>query len=127
MSISNFFSRPDHGGFDETFLKLQLEIARQNTRSNLNLKNNYMGTFKIEIIAVGNHGMDRSKKDGEVVNFYDQGNTTPDAIAKNLTELLKYHGASFGITEGKATITHWPDTPSEVVDDLLTGKRKGNF
>lgn len=82
-----------------------------------------MGTFKIEITAVGGHGQDRSKKDGEVVNFYEQGAQTPDAIAKTFTEILKHNGCSVS----EATITHWPDTPTEVKDDLLTGIRKGKF
>ena len=82
-----------------------------------------MGTFKIEITAVGDHGRDRNKKDGEMVNFYDEGAITPDARAKTLVELLRHDGA---IIE-KATITHWPDDPSEVVDDLDSGERKGNF
>lgn len=82
-----------------------------------------MGTFKIQITAVGGHGQDRSKKDGEVVNFYQGGSTTPDAVAKLFVEMLKAHGSS--VSEAK--IIHWPEESSEVTDDLLTGVRKGNF
>lgn len=82
-----------------------------------------MGTFKIEITAVGGHGQDRRKKDGEVVNFYDEGSISPDALAKTFVEMLKAHGTN--VQEAK--IVHWPETPTEVSDDLLTGIRKGNF
>ena len=82
-----------------------------------------MGTFKIEITAVGGHGQDRSKKEGEVVNFYQEGNATPDAIAKSFVEAMKIAGISFQ----EAKIVHWPGDAGEVTDDLLSGKRKGNF
>lgn len=82
-----------------------------------------MGNFTIEIKAVGGHGQDRSKKDGEVVNFYENGPQTPDAIAKTMVEVLKYSGSSVE----SATITHWPGGHGTVVDNLLTGKRSGNF
>jgi len=83
-----------------------------------------MGTFLITIKAVGGHGQDRSKKDGEVVDFNEGGETTPDAVAKKFTDELK---ALSGCSIESATITHWPATDSEVVDDLVTGIRKGNF
>lgn len=82
-----------------------------------------MGNFKIEISAVGGHGQDRSKKEGEIVNFYADGNTTPDAIAKTLVETLRV----FNINVEVAEIIHWPGEEGEVIDDLLTGERKGNF
>ena len=82
-----------------------------------------MGTFNIKITAIGGHGQDRSKKDGEVVNFYEAGSNTPDAIAKSFVEFLKISG----VNVEAATIVHWPGQESEVTDDLLTGKRTGNF
>ena len=82
-----------------------------------------MGTFKINITAVGGHGQDRSKKDGEIVNFFEEGNTSPDAIAKIMVEMMKVHG----INVEEAEIVHWPGEESEVKDDLITGKRTGNF
>lgn len=82
-----------------------------------------MGTFKIEITAVGGHGQDRSKKDGEVVNFQEYGPHTPDALAERFVKEMKH----FGINVEIAKIIHWPETESEVTDDLLTGIRKGNF
>jgi len=86
-----------------------------------------MGTFKIEIIAIGGHGVDRSVKDGGVVNFSADGDTTPDALAKEFLERLKSAGVYFGDASASATITHWPGQPSEVKDDLITGVRTGNF
>lgn len=82
-----------------------------------------MGNFKIEINAVGGHGLDRGKKDGEVVDFFVDGENTPDAIAKKLVEELKANGSNIN----SATITHWPGQESEVKDDLITGVRTGNF
>lgn len=82
-----------------------------------------MGTFKIQITAVGGHGQDRETKDGEIVNFYKDGSITPDALAKTFVEMLKAHGSQVD----EAKIIHWPETKSEVQDDLLSGIRKGNF
>ncbi len=82
-----------------------------------------MGNFKIEINAVGGHGQDRNKKDGEIVNFEAGGENTPDAIAKRFVDMLK----GFGNSVQSATITHWPGEKGEVTDDLLSGKRTGNF
>lgn len=82
-----------------------------------------MGNFTIEVKAVGGHGQDRSKKDGEVVNFGGEDSNSPDAIAKRFVDELKAKGTNVE----SATITHWPGEPGEVKDDLLTGIRKGNF
>ena len=82
-----------------------------------------MGQFKVEIIGVGGHGQDRDKKDGGIVNFYENGNATPDALAKTFVEMLKANG----VNVESATITHWPGTEGEVQDDLASGVRKGNF
>lgn len=85
-----------------------------------------MGNFTITVKAVGGHGQDRLKKDGEVVDFTEgrgEASNSPDAIAKRFVEELKAKGTSVE----SATITHWPGQPSEVTDDLLTGIRHGNF
>lgn len=86
-----------------------------------------MGTFKIELVGVGGHGVDRAKEDGETVNFHAEGDTTPDSIAKtiitHLIELLKRNGHSVV----SASLVHWPGEPGEVTDDLITGIRKGSF
>lgn len=82
-----------------------------------------MGTFKIEIVAVGGHGQDREKKDGEVVNFEAGGEGTPDEIASDFVKVLQAAGCDVQ----SARIVHWPGEQSEVSDNLLTGIRTGNF
>jgi len=82
-----------------------------------------MGTFRIVIQATGGHGVDRSKKEGEKVDFYAEGESSPDAIAKKCLEELKAKGCQIE----QARIIHWPETESEVSDNLETGIRKGNF
>lgn len=82
-----------------------------------------MGNFTIEVKAVGGHGQDRSKKDGEVVNFENESENSPDAIAKRFVEELKAKGTNVE----SAKIVHWPGQSSEVTDDLITGIRTGNF
>ncbi len=82
-----------------------------------------MGNYRIVIDAVGGHGVDRSKKDGEVVNHYAEGRTTPDAIAKTLAHLA----SDLGLSINDAKLIHWPGEESEVTDNLLTGIRAGSF
>lgn len=82
-----------------------------------------MGNFRIEIEAVGGHGVDREIKDGGVVNFFIDGNETPDALAKRFYEVLKWNG--FDVKE--AELIHWPGDPNEVKDNLITGVRTGSF
>lgn len=82
-----------------------------------------MGQFTINVTAVGGHGVDRGKKDGEKVDFKADGEFSPDAIAARLVAELK----RFGVHVESATITHWPGQESQVTDDLLTGVRTGNF
>ena len=85
-----------------------------------------MGMHKIEITMVGGHGCDRRAQEGEAVYGCGRMNC-PDCAARDLVERFKRIGA-FSFPEAKATITHWPGDPSEVVDDLVEGKRiKGAF
>lgn len=89
-----------------------------------------MGDFRIVIDAVGGHGQDREKKRGEVVDF---GENTPEAMAKAFVDALKATGA----TVDEAKVIHWPldnyggqiknGRTSQIVDDLVTGKRVGQF
>lgn len=81
-----------------------------------------MGTFKVEITAVGGHGCQREVKDGEKVTGCAHP-SCPDCLARNFVNQLKVAG----VNVESATLKHWPDQPSEVVDDLKTGIRKGNF
>jgi hypothetical protein len=89
-----------------------------------------MGDFRIIIDAVGGHGQDRSKKDGERVNFAEGGASAPEVIAKALVSALIGSGCSVQ----SAKVIHWPadnyegrDPEKQIVDDLLTGVRKGHF
>lgn len=81
-----------------------------------------MGTFRVEIQAVGGHGCNRSVKDGEINEGCKQPNC-PDCIARHFVGLLK---ANYTNVES-AVLIHWPGTKEEVRDDLLTGIRHGNF
>jgi hypothetical protein len=81
-----------------------------------------VGTFKIEITAVGGHGCQREVKDGGTV--YGCGyRSCPDCTARAVVEELKRQGCS--VTD--ATLTHWPGELGEVQDDLLTKIRIGSF
>lgn len=87
-----------------------------------------MGDFKLVIHAMGDHGIDRNKKDGEIIDYTSKGIGSTDALCKEFVEFLKTKGVSFM----SATITHWPQefydrTTQGPVDDLLTGVRAGNF
>lgn len=79
-----------------------------------------MGNYRVIINAVGGHGQDREKGNGETVDF---GDNSPEAILKRAVEELQ----ASGNTVSEATIHHWPGTPSEVVDNLVSGKRLGSF
>jgi hypothetical protein len=87
-----------------------------------------MGDFRIVINAVGGHGQDRAKKDGEIVDF---GANTPEAIAKKCVEELYASGCSIL----SAKVIHWPydnypesrDAEKQIEDDLITGVRKNQF
>jgi hypothetical protein len=100
-----------------------------------------MGDFRIVIDAVGGHGQDRENKSGSGINFGDPADDypTPEALALKFVEELKAKGNS---VQG-AKVIHWPlealghdgqytdqlknGRSSQIVDDLLTGKRVGNF
>jgi hypothetical protein len=81
-----------------------------------------MGQFKVEVVAVGGHGCQREKRDGEDVA--DCGEPScPDCIARRFVNELTTKGSNVE----SATLTHWPGQPSQVVDDLKSGKRAGSF
>ncbi len=81
-----------------------------------------MGDFRIIINAIGGHGQDRDKKDGEVVDF---GTNTPEAIAKKCVENL----LASGIHVVDAKVIHPANRKDKdnIEDDLITGIRKGTF
>ena len=81
-----------------------------------------MGNFRLVIESVGGHGCDRQAGPGEELHLCGQP-YCPDCRAYELA--AKYTN---GWPQTKATFTHWPDTPEEVVDDLVSGRRvKGSF
>lgn len=53
-----------------------------------------MGDFRIIINAVGGHGQDRDKKDGEIVNFSADSPDSPEALAKEFVDKLQNSGCS---------------------------------
>jgi hypothetical protein len=81
-----------------------------------------MGQFKVEVVAVGGHGCQRERKDGDTV-YGCQRMDCPDCIAREFVAKLQSRGASVE----SAKLTHWPGSAAEVQDDLLTRKRKGAF
>ena len=81
-----------------------------------------MGQFRIEITAVGGHGCQREVKDGGVVYGCRQMDC-PDCQARDFVKQLKTRGCSVEA----ATLTHWPSLPSEIKDDLVSGRRTGSF
>ena len=81
-----------------------------------------MGMYRVTVEAVGGHGCDRDKKDGEEVYGCGQRNC-PDCTARAFVEELQRSGSSVE----KATLEHWPGQDDAVTDDLLTKKRSGSF
>jgi hypothetical protein len=87
-----------------------------------------MGDFRVTVEALGGHGCQREKGDGEtVIGCERQG--CPDCMAREFVRRLKRSGATVKLAE----IRHWPaDMPGytaerEVRDNLLTGQRAGEF
>lgn len=94
-----------------------------------------MGTFRVEVQAVGGHGCQREVKDGGTVEGCGSP-SCPDCITREFVGKLKASGASFWTgnpdlpqpnSDGYARITHWPGQSGTVVDDLLTRIRHGSF
>lgn len=81
-----------------------------------------MGTFVVTVRAVGNHGCERDKKHGEEVVGCGQPYCT-DCITREYVAKLKEKGANVE----EATILHWPNSTPQILDNLVTKKRTGNF
>jgi hypothetical protein len=81
-----------------------------------------MGKFRVLVEAIGGHGCEREIKDGSEV-YGCQSRGCPDCAAREFVAELKRKGNNVEI----ATLTHWPETDHQVIDDLLTKKRTGNF
>lgn len=85
-----------------------------------------MGQHRIEITMLGGHGCDRDAREGEPRTFCGAP-SCPDCAARQFVERFQRAGC-FGSQGTGATITHWPGDPTEVVDDLVAGKRiRGQF
>lgn len=80
-----------------------------------------MGNWRLTLSGVGDHGANRSTSHGETVT--DRSDARVDEICQRFVQELKEAGG----TVNEATLHHWPGTSSEVVDNLLTGKRLGSF
>lgn len=86
-----------------------------------------MGDFNVHVQAVGGHGCQREKKNGEVVEGCGQ-QTCVDCITRRYVTELK-NVASVKV----AVLTHWPvevagyTGQDEVRDNLLTNIRHGSF
>lgn len=108
-------------------------MIKEYTGDGVDRTDKYMGDFRIVIEAVGSHGQDRDKKTGDVVDFQTGGQNCPEALALKFIEAMK----EAGMAPNQAYIVHWPidnyggqlknNRSSQIVDDLLTGKRNGSF
>lgn len=89
-----------------------------------------MGDFRVVIEALGGHGCQREKGDGDFV-VGCEARDCPDCMVRELVRRMKRGGC----TIHKAEIVHWPadmegrsyDKAQEVRDDLLTGLRSNTF
>lgn len=84
-----------------------------------------MGHFRIEIDAVGGHGCDRTTQNNGHVQGCGLPNC-PDCMARRFVAEMKERGL-FNSSPASAVLTHWPGTDGEVRDNLLSGRRKGQF
>jgi len=80
-----------------------------------------VGNFRIEVNAVGGHGCQREKKVGSKIEDCRSPNC-PDCIARRFVAELKAKGANVS----DALLIHWPHNEA-IVDNLLTGERRGSF
>ena len=81
-----------------------------------------MGNFKIEIEAVGGHGVQRDVLQGGVIDYDKSHPNEPDVLAKRFVDEFS---KSNNVLSAK--LTHWPDT-TPIIDDLKTGVREhGDF
>lgn len=77
-----------------------------------------MGQFRVEVTAVGNHGCQREKKAGETLGFCGQAGCV-DCLSRQFVAALRGQGCSIS----EATLKHWPGQQSQVIDDLMVGRR----
>jgi hypothetical protein len=82
-----------------------------------------MGNYRIIVDAVGGHGCERNVLDGQSTIGCQQRNC-PDCTTREYVRRMKSIG---GNNVNSALLVHWPETDSQVIDDLLTGERIGDF
>jgi hypothetical protein len=87
------------------------------------MRRNNVGQFRVEVTAVGGHGCQRHIKDGGQLQQYCGSPSCPDCAAREFVRTLKRQGH----TIEHAHLIHWPGTAGEVRDNLVDGKRGGNF
>jgi hypothetical protein len=80
-----------------------------------------MGNFRLELELIGGHGCQRDRKDGDEV-YGCRSQHCPDCRIREFVEDM-----SRRYTMVEAKLKHWPGTTTEVVDDLVSKKRHGNF
>lgn len=90
-----------------------------------------MGTFRVEIQGVGNHGCGREVKDSGTLQPCGSPGCV-DCITREYLDKLKASGVFYDShtdpkLHGSARLIHWPGQRGEVIDDLLNGVRSGNF
>lgn len=81
-----------------------------------------MGQFRMEVVAHGGHGCKREPKEGERV-YGCRRTDCPDCAFADFVERLRRNGA--GSMVERATFTHWPGTPEEVVDEIAINPTHG--
>lgn len=81
-----------------------------------------MGTFRIEIQAVGGHGCQRDvKAGGTLQESCGYPETCPDCFTRAFVrKFQKYNNVE------SAKLIHWPEN-EHIVDDLLTNIREKSF
>lgn len=80
------------------------------------------GVFRVVIEASGPHGCEREMPDGSEVFGCGRRNCADCIVREAITELHRR-----GSIVSKAELVHYPDTPSQVTDDLITRRRSGSF
>jgi hypothetical protein len=83
-----------------------------------------MSQFNFNVTAIGANGCDRKAQPGEKLYARCGKFGCPDCMLYDFVQQLKQKG----IIVGHAILTHMPNSPQEVVDDLVKNERKsGRF
>lgn len=91
-----------------------------------------MGAFRVELDAVGGHGCQRERRDGDTVYGCGQMNC-PDCLTSEYVAKMR----RAGVLITSASLTHWPGQPAQVKDEyqlaelavlpLAKRTRRGSF